>query len=150
MFNTSVCVNPGESVLGRGLTSWAKFGRAVTKTGMKGVDNNKSDKRQHLRKNQLKSPVLSQFLCNGDIRMRKCFKYDFRKDVNSFGVWYLHPSKWSQMENKTKSNSDASFKASDQMFEEVCELPSTKGFISFCKEKNKQEPKFLKRSKRNK
>lgn len=151
MFNTSVCVNPGESVLGKGLASWAKFGRAVTKVGIKGNEDCRirNDTRGNPRiMRQLHNIELAQFLCNGDVRMRKCLKYDIRKDTNSFGVWYLHPSKWTTTERACTSDS-SSLEVRDQMFEEVCDLPSTKGFISFCKEKINQEPKFLKMTKKN-
>lgn len=151
MFNTSVCVNPGESVLGKGLASWAKFGRAVTKVGIKGNEECRirNDTRGNPRiMRQLHNIELAQFLCNGDVRMRKCLKYDIRKDTNSFGVWYLHPSKWTTTERACTSDS-SSLEVRDQMFEEVCDLPSTKGFISFCKEKINQEPKFLKMTKKN-
>ena len=104
-------VNPSQTTLGKGLSSWAKFGSTVSRveTGIKQLQSSlHQDKAQA---GQLDDPVYAQQLCNGDISLRKVprrVKDD--KCVPHYGDWYISPSQWNQKyQNSTKETLSSNF-----------------------------------------
>ena len=89
---------------------------------------------------------LAPHLCNGDVKLRKCLEYDISKNRSTFGVWYIKPENWSKTGRLNSERESVSI--NEEIFDEVSSLPSTKGFISYCKEKSNREPKFLVKNRR--
>ena len=89
---------------------------------------------------------LAPHLCNGDVKLRKCLEYDISKNRSTFGVWYIKPENWSTIGSSISEKEAVS--VNEEIFNEVSSLPSTKGFISYCKEKSNREPKFLVKNRR--
>ena len=89
---------------------------------------------------------LAPHLCNGDVKLRKCLEYDISKNRSTFGVWYIKPEHWSKIGSSISEKEAVSI--NEEIFDEVSSLPSSKGFISYCKEKSNREPKFLVKNRR--
>ena len=97
IFDSSVSVNPGQTTLGKGLSSWAKFGSTVSRVdaGIKQLQSTLGHDKT--RAGHLDDPIFAQQLCNGDINMRKVSRRaKDDKYIPHYGDWYISPLKWNQ------------------------------------------------------
>ena len=101
IFDASQSVNPGETALGRGLSSWAQFGTSVSGPGMLVREMREGRGRGPGR---LDSLAIAQHLCNTDLKPRA--RIDTGTGPGSrvsrgYGAWYTAPSQWNQKFKKS-------------------------------------------------
>ena len=112
IFDASQSVNPGESTLGRSLTSWAQFGSSVSGAGK--FIREMKDMKEVREAGHLDSLAFAQHLCNTDLNTRAWSNMETRGDSHhqlsrAYGAWYMAPSQWNEKLKKssqTNMNSD--------------------------------------------
>ena len=115
LFDTGISANPGTSVIGEGLKSWAKFGSSVT-----GTEKAKKEFKPPFvagqRSGKLNDKKYVDKLLNGTVSLKsisknaKSSKYDLSAHQirKCYGAWYQDPSKWNDYLNSQKENNPRS------------------------------------------
>ena len=108
IFDASQSVNPGESALGRGLTSWAQFGSSVSGAG-KFIREMKDMKVRET--GHLDSLAFAKHLCNTDLNTRTWSNSrggSHHQRSQSYGAWYRAPSQWNEkLKKSSQTNMDS-------------------------------------------
>ena len=108
IFDASQSVNPGESALGRGLTSWAQFGSSVSGAGK--FIREMKDMKEVREAGHLDSLAFAQHLCNTDLNTRAWSNMETRGGSHhqlsrGYGAWYMAPSQWNEKLKKSSQTS---------------------------------------------
>ena len=111
IFDASQSVNPGESALGRGLTSWAQFGSSVSGAGK--FIREMKDMKEVREAGHLDSLAFAQPLCNTDLNTRAWSNMETRGGSHhqlsrGYGAWYMAPSQWNEkLKKSSQTNMDS-------------------------------------------
>ena len=111
LFDTGISANPGRSVIGEGLKSWAKFGSSVTGTE-KAIKELQSPFNAQRRCGKLNDQKYVEKLFGGSVSLKntatkaKSNKYDLSAHQlrKCYGAWYQDPSKWNDYLTNLKEN----------------------------------------------